>query len=342
MPKGSPLISTERTRGVVAPRPPQPHRAGGLAAAPHRPVGLVAAVVHPEDVVVGDHRVPAVAALRRRAVAGPPALVDHDPPGVAVQAQAEHRLRPDRDHAVAVGGEAGDARLGQLQRGRHRQQRLGVEHGERRGHPARRARRSPWSPARRRRGRRRSCGGAPTGSRCEASTSRPGLRRWAQRPNTMCRSPLRWAAIPPGQYLPPGSRGEEATVRERLRVEPLDPSLDRAGQRVAEGNVVPQRVELARLAADQQVGREGIAHRGEDEPLPRLDPQTGLPLGRAPAPRPAVLAGPRPRPVAAISAAGATEGLQHRRDDLGAAVLLEEMGGAGDPHLLAGARGSAR
>ena len=88
-------------------------------------------------------------------------------------------------------------------------------------------------------------------------------------------------------------------VLKRLRVEPLDPSLDRAGQRVAEGNVMPQRVELTRLAADQQVGRECIAHRGEDEPFPRLDPQTRLPFGRAPAPRPAVLAGPRPRPVAA-------------------------------------------
>ena len=182
--------------------------------------------------------------------------------------------------------------------GSHGQQRLGVEHGDGRGHSARR-------------------GVAVLGHQLAAveddervvgtldrqPVRRQHLQTWAEAMRPAAEHHVQVAVAVGGDAARPvlaarqPRRGGDRP--KRLRVEPLDPSLDRAGQRVAEGNVMPQRVELARLAADQQVGRECIADRGEDEALPRLDPQAGLPFGRAPAPRPAVLAGPRPRPVAA-------------------------------------------
>ena len=89
-------------RIVVEPRPPEPQRARLDAAVEHRVIDPIAAIVHPEEVAVGDHRIPAVATLGRRPVAGAPPLFDDDPAGVAVEVKAKDDRSANRHHALTV------------------------------------------------------------------------------------------------------------------------------------------------------------------------------------------------------------------------------------------------
>ena len=140
--------------------------------------------------------------------------------------------------------------------------------------------------------------GRSTGSRCEARTSSAGDSRCAQCPRTRCRSPQACAAMPPGQNGPPGSRGLASSVASVTRVQALDPRAHRRALRPAR-QLVAQREQLARLAADEHAGGRRVADGGQLQALPRRDRETRLALRRAEAARPAVLAGPGTRPVAA-------------------------------------------
>ncbi len=59
-----------------------------------------------------------------------------------------------------------------------------------------------------------------------------------------------------------------------------------------------KRVELAGVAADEDVGRVGLVDRGDLQPLPLGDPEPRLPVAHAPAARAPVLGGPGLGPVA--------------------------------------------
>ena len=84
---------------------------------------------------------------------------------------------------------------------------------------------------------------------------------------------------------PPGAAGQPRRRRgdrERRRVEALDPALDRRRLRPAQRDVVAQRVELARLAPDEQVGGEGVVDGGDLEPLAGPDAEPRLSRRRTP------------------------------------------------------------
>ncbi len=269
--------------------------------------------------LVGDHRVPAVAALGRGPVARAPAArrsrsaprrgrgAGGRRPWCRPRSRSRRRRRAARSRARAG---AAAAPTGSSVSGSRTET---VEGSRPAGASQSLVTSSPPS-----RTTNELCGRA-TGSRCEASTSSSGLSRCAQRPKTMCRSPFACAAIPPGQQAPPGSRGVEATTASVSRVEPLDPALDRGRLRAADRHRVAQRVELARFAADEHVGREGVVDRGDLESLAGLDAEPGLARRRAPAPRAAVLAGPGPRPVGAGHRSGpvASRDAEGRDPDLG-------------------------
>ena len=105
--------------------------------------------------------------------------------------------------------------------------------------------------------------------------------------------------MPPGQYVPPGSRGVDAmTASVSGSSRSTQPSTG-VGQRPASRHAVAQRVELAGLAPDQQVGPEGVDGGGDLEVLAGLDAQPGDAVGAAVAQGAAVLARPRPGPVGA-------------------------------------------
>src|SRR5688500_18625529 len=94
-------------------------------------------------------------------------------------------------------------------------------------------------------------------------------------------------------------RREIGGTLERLQSPGVDP-LHPAGGRVLEhprANRVAERKNLARLAQDDHRGRPGIA-RGRDEALALPDAEAADAVRRLRAPRAAVLAGPRARPVA--------------------------------------------
>jgi hypothetical protein len=104
---------------------------------------------------------------------------------------------------------------------------------------------------------------------------------------------------PPWPVRPARQARGRRRDRERLWIEPLRPTLDRIGVQAADRDVVAQRVELARLAAHQRVGRKGVVDGGDLEPLARPDAEAHLPSRAAPSPRPAVLARPGAGPVRA-------------------------------------------
>ena len=193
--------------------------------------------------------------------------------------------------------EAGDRRLRQRQGGCDRHQRLGIEDRERRGLHARRR-------------------VAVLGDELTAVEDHEGVVRLRDR-QPMGRKHLQIGRQPVGPATedhvdvsvgvgadpsrPPGAARQPragAHDSERVGIELLDPALDRRRLDAAERNAVAERVELAGLAADEQVGREGVVDGRDLESLARLDGRTGLPGRRAPAARTAVLARPRLRPVA--------------------------------------------
>ncbi len=159
-------------------------------------------------------------------------------------------------------------------------------------------RRSPWSPAPRRPGGRRSCAGGrrkpvrgedlqlraePVGPAAEDHVQvAAGVGRDPAGPERSARQPRRGGGH-----------------REGLGVEPLDPGLRRRRLRPAARKLVAERVELARLAADQGVRREGVVDRRDLEPLTRPDASARAADRAPPAPRAAVLAGPGTGPVGA-------------------------------------------
>ena len=291
VPYGSPLISTERT----APSSRRAHHSrtglGLHPAAEHRVVGAVAPVVHPEDVLVGDHRIPAVAAVRppgRSAARQRSSIAIR--PAAAVEAEAEDGGGADRDHALAVGGEPGDDGLGQPQRLGHRQQRLGIEHRHRRGLAPRR--------------RVAVLGHELAAVEDDERVVRPRHRQPVRGEHLeLGAQPMRPAAEDHVQVAagvggdparPVGAAGQPRRRGGRRssvgRVEALHPGLDRRRLRPAQGHVVAQRVELAGLAPNERVGGEGLADGRHLEPLAGGGSPARLAAARSPS-----AAGRRPR-----------------------------------------------
>ena len=192
------------------------------------------------------------------------------------------------------------------------------------------------------------CGRA-TGNRCEARTSSSGLRRCAQRPKTSAGL----AGVrrdPAGPVRPAGQPRRRGGHGERLGIEPLYPPLDRGRLRAANGYVVTQRIQLARLAAHQGVGREGVVDRSDLEPLARPDAEPGLARRATPAARATVLARPGPGPIRAghcrglrpgrgrSSATRPSSGGRRRR----ASCRARGGGGGGSSRGRGGFRGAGR
>ena len=285
---------------VVAARPPEPHGVRRLARAEHRAIGVVAPVVHPEDVLVGDHGVPAVAAPGCRPVGGLPLARRSSAARRRGRAAAGTRrsvptaitLSPSDSPAARSTARGAAAAAPPAAASRDRAPRRSRARGPAGASQSFVTSSPPSSTT-------KELCGRGTGSRWEASTSRSGAEAMDPAAEDHVQVAVRVCGHPAGPVRAAGQPGGGCGDRERLGVEPLDPALDRSRQRPADGHVVAQRVQLPGLAPQEHVGAEGVDGGGDLEALAGPDPEAGHAVGAAAAQRPAVLAGPRARPVGA-------------------------------------------
>ena len=120
--------------------------------------------------------------------------------------------------------------------------------------------------------------GRSTGSRCEARTSRSGLEPVRPAPEDHVQVAVRVGGDPARPERPAGQPRRRRGHRERLRVEALDPGLDRRRLGPRERDVVAERVELARArgATSASVAKASWTARDLE------------PLARAAIPRPGI------------------------------------------------------